>query len=662
MFTAALRLLLVGSALAAGSGRATETGARPAEEPTVTEEPVIVSLPRNEAAADPTGSATVIDAQRYAGESKGLAELVATAPGVAVNAYGGLGRLATASIRGSTADQVQVLLDGLPLAGAAGGGVDLSTIPVHWISRIEVVRGAEAAHYGAGAMAGVINIVTRPVEPGTWAVETRAGSFNTLGLNADGALGGQRWNAMVAGTVEGTGGRFPYAFDPQPAIADSPLVPARRDNNQARAGGAFAKIRGELGRGTLDGMAGFSGGNRGLPGHPYARTPADRQEDSRAAAMLRYATPGPGDTRLAIQAGGRYDRLDLALARLGAPTRQRALSASTTARLGWDTGPAAWLATATAGGERLEGTGTAGAGGAAGEAGGGPGRAGPLTRPELAGALSQEWNLGRLQLAPAVRWERVGDHPGVSGKAGARVAIAGPLAARASVGRSFRAPSFAELHLEQGALQPNPGLRPESGWSADAALVADGRLGWASLGAFGALHRDLIGYELASFQTLKPFNDGRALMRGLEAELATATLAGVDASVAYTLLETRSLRGTPATVGNELPHRSRHRGYARLGWSWEPIGAHLEGHYLGRQWQDRENLTAIPPTWLLHAGASWKAWKVPVVELHLEVKNLLDRRDLQDGFGYPLPGRMLLASVRVASAGDAAIAQSKRPK
>ena len=137
---------------------------------------------------------------------KTVAELVSTAPGVAVNQYGGLGQLATVSIRGSTADQVQVFLDGLPLNPGAGGGVDLSRIPRTWIERVEVVRGAEGARYGTGTLGGVLNIVTHPAASGAWAAEATAGSFDTFALSADGATGGERWGALGAAVRRRRGG------------------------------------------------------------------------------------------------------------------------------------------------------------------------------------------------------------------------------------------------------------------------------------------------------------------------------------------------------------------------------------------------------------------------------------------------------------------------
>lgn len=54
-----------------------------------------------------------------------------------------------------------VLINGVPIQGAAGHGYDLNTIPVDLIERVELLKGAASTLYGADAMTGVINIVTK---------------------------------------------------------------------------------------------------------------------------------------------------------------------------------------------------------------------------------------------------------------------------------------------------------------------------------------------------------------------------------------------------------------------------------------------------------------------------------------------------------------------
>jgi len=57
-----------------------------------------------------------------------LATTLDAATGVNVRRYGGLGSFSTVSIRGSTSEQVQIFIDGVPLSSAVGGGIDLSCI------------------------------------------------------------------------------------------------------------------------------------------------------------------------------------------------------------------------------------------------------------------------------------------------------------------------------------------------------------------------------------------------------------------------------------------------------------------------------------------------------------------------------------------------------
>ncbi len=603
------------------------------EERTVEFPEMVVPLPRGQAEADPTASATVVDAARFEGEAKSVGELVATSPGVAIADYGGLGQLSSVSIRGSSSDAVMVYLDGLPLNTAAGGGVDLSSIPRQWVSRIEVVRGAEGAHYGAGAMGGVVNVITRPAAAGAWSAQATGGSFLTGSGSGDAAVGGERWGAMAAAAFEATQGRFRYAYDGQGYV---------RDNDAARRGGLLLKAWAQTGEGRLDGLGQVSMGRRELPGPAYHLTPRDLQEDGRAALAIRYAAPVATGVSLSAGLWGRHDLLDVRLDSLGGATdRQRDLAGGGQAELSWAHGAGTLTAAASASGERLSADGLGG----------------PRSRADLAVWAAEELRLlsGSLRLAPAVRAESVGPFGGLSWKAGAAWTFAPTLSVRASAGQTFRAPSLAELYLEQGLLAPNPALSPEEGWTSDVSLVAEGSAGFASATAFASLYRDLIVYEAGSFGRLVPRNDGKALLRGLEVEAASApvpSLLGLRASLSYTFLATETLRGGPGELGKELPHRPRNRLYARLAIDPGPAGGHVEAQYVGTQYGDGLNLPhlVVPASFVVSAGAFARLLRAPDVRLSLEVKNLLGDEALQNGFAYPLPGRMFIVSLRIGSA------------
>ena len=70
--------------------------------------------------------------------SHDLADLVARVEGVHVNSYGGLGAFSTATIRGSSSSQVQVVLDGVPLTSARDGMTNLGLIPLQVLDHARV--------------------------------------------------------------------------------------------------------------------------------------------------------------------------------------------------------------------------------------------------------------------------------------------------------------------------------------------------------------------------------------------------------------------------------------------------------------------------------------------------------------------------------------------
>lgn len=69
----------------------------------------------------------------------------------------------TVTLRGLPSDNCLVLLDGRRLVnhGRASASVDLNSIPMQIIERIEVYKDGASAVYGSDAVAGVVNIITR---------------------------------------------------------------------------------------------------------------------------------------------------------------------------------------------------------------------------------------------------------------------------------------------------------------------------------------------------------------------------------------------------------------------------------------------------------------------------------------------------------------------
>jgi iron complex outermembrane receptor protein len=106
-------------------------------------------------------------------------EILQFSPGVEVQSRGGFGVQSDFLIRGSTFTQVLILIDGMkindPLTGHFNGYIPVTPSE---IERIEILRGAAAALYGADAVGGVINIITKTFYRGHEAKSEISGRLN----------------------------------------------------------------------------------------------------------------------------------------------------------------------------------------------------------------------------------------------------------------------------------------------------------------------------------------------------------------------------------------------------------------------------------------------------------------------------------------------------
>lgn len=144
---------------------------------------IVVTSSRTEEAASETGRwvDTVSEEELEFFNPQGLADALRDQTPVLIGDYGALGAQKTVSMRGSTASQVLVLIDGRPVNSARSGDIDLNTVPLDNIEKIEVLRGPASTLYGSSAMGGVINILTKdaPEEGQETEITNRFGTFRT---------------------------------------------------------------------------------------------------------------------------------------------------------------------------------------------------------------------------------------------------------------------------------------------------------------------------------------------------------------------------------------------------------------------------------------------------------------------------------------------------
>ena len=130
------------------------------------------------------------DIERY--QATDLYDLMSRLPGVSMLRNGVRGSATSLSIRGNQGDHSLFLVDGVRIGSATLGSATLGLINTNSIERIEVVRGPKSNLYGADAIGGVVNIITRD-----------AADMDSLQVKSSVGSNGTNETTLSAGTTQG---------------------------------------------------------------------------------------------------------------------------------------------------------------------------------------------------------------------------------------------------------------------------------------------------------------------------------------------------------------------------------------------------------------------------------------------------------------------------
>jgi vitamin B12 transporter len=183
------------SGLAAGALLAT---AGLASAQTILPELLVISPSLTPIEASKTGSAVTVmtgEEARASGFTQ-LSDVVRTFPGIAVSQSGARGSLTQFRVRGTEANHLLVMIDGVPANSLADGEYNFADIPLDDIERIELLRGPQSGLYGANAHSGVLTI------------ETKSGRGLTKPEFTAKLEGGTQKSAETAATFRGALGPF----------------------------------------------------------------------------------------------------------------------------------------------------------------------------------------------------------------------------------------------------------------------------------------------------------------------------------------------------------------------------------------------------------------------------------------------------------------------
>jgi vitamin B12 transporter len=153
--------------------------------------PVVITATKFRIKQNETGKVLNVISREQLSRSaaKTVSEVLNQQAGVLINgAYNNLGANQTVYLQGASIGNTLILLDGVPLNDASGisSEFDLNTFAIDQIERIEILKGAQSTLYGADAVAGVINIISRKDygDRTGGQLQLVGGSFGTYRLHA----------------------------------------------------------------------------------------------------------------------------------------------------------------------------------------------------------------------------------------------------------------------------------------------------------------------------------------------------------------------------------------------------------------------------------------------------------------------------------------------
>lgn len=166
-----------------------------------------------------TGKVVTVINQQQLEKSGGktLGEILNTVAGVTIpGANNNYGTNMTVNIRGASAGNALILIDGIPLNDPSVNNnyFDLNFFSIDQIERIEILKGGQSTLYGSDAVAGVINIITKKAGSKKLSFDgsITAGSYNTFKQNFSLSEKNKTLNYFIGYTHLSSDG-FPSAYD-----------------------------------------------------------------------------------------------------------------------------------------------------------------------------------------------------------------------------------------------------------------------------------------------------------------------------------------------------------------------------------------------------------------------------------------------------------------
>ncbi len=567
---------------------------------------------------------TRADLDRLSPADPSITQALATLPGVTVSQTGGPGSAASVSIRGSSASQVAVFIDGIRVGSATTGIAEWADLPTSTFDRVEVISGPAAASFGADAMGGVVQLFTNHAsnQPNKTTVSVGGGSnktfdtqirtsgsipstgplsalsgltyslglhdYNTAGIDATQPYGYGHEDGRNPYHAQDVDGRLGYAHDNW-SLSTFALY-HRSDLSYDNAGGNDRQADYQLTTGVafhlditpstqFDQSVGYATDRQFIYSNDPT-IPTDEFNSTRFSTstslthqergLTLFNLPLSGETKLAYDFSRQLAFLPVDIPQ-GLPARN-----------------------------------------------------------DSSVSLHQSATLGALTVFLAGRHEIVQGQTVNTGNVAVAYAITPIYTARLSYGNAFRLPTFNDLYYPGYA---NPNLLPERSDTVEAALDASTSFGTFTAAVYDTRVHDLISYNSATFL---PVNIGRAHIQGIDLSYKGTIGKSTPVSLAIGILNPQDV-----TDQTWLNRRPRQTVSLSIDHTWDEFHLHALSTgvsllYGGSTFDDQANTIYLPSYTTVALRAAYK------VNSHLTVSaNLsnLSNRQYATAYGYNTLGR-----------------------
>jgi outer membrane receptor for ferrienterochelin and colicins len=569
-----------------------------------------------------------------------LGEVLKGVEGAFVKEYGGPAGLKTLSLRGVSPEGVRVFLDGIPLNSMQTGLVDLSTIPVHIVDRVEVIRGGGFSHSAVG---GVINLVTKSGETQPISFfNSTLGSFQTRRLNLGRFEKMKRWNYAVS--LEGEKSENDYSYQ-------NNRKEELRRNADYTSYDLFTKVGYEVSpssRITLSSI--WTTRDQGDPGNLTLPTPNAKREEDKTLFDIQYEkilSENWGLKAILYHQNGHehYENPDPPFN--FRDTHEEALSGMKIQqeyvlhgkhRITWElSGDLEKLESTKVGEKRRESGYTS--------------IQGIIQSPLISG----------LTFHPSLQLDQFSDgdfqvfspedrelSPRFSLLYSKRM-----LSLFGGIGKNFRTPTFNELFWpEDPFARGNPDLSPESSIQLEGGSSyrfdreinnsQDIMEGEIEVNLFRQSVSDLILWQQDAGGKWNPGNIGQVENKGIETQAEInyqLSAVGFKTSLNYTYLSAKDVSGDPNTDGMQLIYRPHHMANLSSGVRVRSFQINFQEHFVGERPVTRSNSKWLPHYFITDFNIAYKPllWDATWT-FKIGSKNFFDEQYevIRD---YPQPGR-----------------------